>query len=299
MPIRITALLLVLVVITACQKPKTNQVSRVANLTFSWSPNIVHAKENITFVSSANSFHENNLTWEIDGKIYTDYRPTVTFPQAGTYTVTQWMTDDPDNRVTKEIDVAKHIEQYSYRGLNVVGETINFFTIGVEPTANVLWDFGDGTTGTGHTPTHVYSKAGEYHLGLYVDGVRANMPHYATDIVLKIINKTDDMSKVCGGRNWKVIKQFNKPQSYKYEYEDQITITYIDSVTIKVHPNATIESSYFVLNKNASSTNKLVFGELQLILTYDVLADKLTYYREVWAGNSHNTLHYELFGQSD
>jgi PKD repeat protein len=46
-----------------------------------------------------------------------------------------------------------------------VGQTVQFSaltTVSGLPVINYLWEFGDGTTGSGPTPTHTYAKPGSY-----------------------------------------------------------------------------------------------------------------------------------------
>lgn len=44
---------------------------------------------------------------------------------------------------------------------------VRFAAHGTTPdAAKIQWDFGDGTSGTGRSPTHVYFKSGEYHVTL-------------------------------------------------------------------------------------------------------------------------------------
>lgn len=38
----------------------------------------------------------------------------------------------------------------------------------VDPTYDITWDFGDGNTGKGYLPTHVYTEEGEYDVGVHV-----------------------------------------------------------------------------------------------------------------------------------
>jgi len=35
-------------------------------------------------------------------------------------------------------------------------------TVSGEPVMTYLWEFGDGTTGSGATPTHTYQRSGTY-----------------------------------------------------------------------------------------------------------------------------------------
>jgi PKD repeat protein len=45
------------------------------------------------------------------------------------------------------------------------GTTVNFSaltTVSGKPVINYLWEFGDGTSGSGPTPTHTYQRPGSY-----------------------------------------------------------------------------------------------------------------------------------------
>jgi plastocyanin len=45
------------------------------------------------------------------------------------------------------------------------GTTVHFSaltTVSGEPVINYLWQFGDGTSGSGPTPSHTYPKPGDY-----------------------------------------------------------------------------------------------------------------------------------------
>jgi PKD repeat protein len=46
-----------------------------------------------------------------------------------------------------------------------IGQPVTFSAlsnVSAQPVTTYLWEFGDGTTGSGATPTHVYKKAGTY-----------------------------------------------------------------------------------------------------------------------------------------
>jgi PKD repeat protein len=50
-------------------------------------------------------------------------------------------------------------------------------TVSRLPVIEYLWEFGDGTTGSGATPTHVYAKAGTYTVTLVMfSGVGSAFP---------------------------------------------------------------------------------------------------------------------------
>jgi PKD repeat protein len=39
-------------------------------------------------------------------------------------------------------------------------------TVSAQPVITYLWEFGDGTTGSGRLPTHVYARPGHYTVKL-------------------------------------------------------------------------------------------------------------------------------------
>ena len=50
-------------------------------------------------------------------------------------------------------------------GKGRTGTTVSFSaltTVSRKPVINYLWEFGDGTTGSGPTPTHTYQRPGAY-----------------------------------------------------------------------------------------------------------------------------------------
>lgn len=53
-------------------------------------------------------------------------------------------------------------------------DTAHFYTTSNGSAASYSWKFGDGHTGTGIYPTHVYAQGGTYHVCLYVSVANAN-----------------------------------------------------------------------------------------------------------------------------
>jgi PKD repeat protein len=52
-------------------------------------------------------------------------------------------------------------------------------------TLSYLWDFGDGTTGSGVAPTHAYTKSGRFTLKLTVNDGEVNSATYQTTVDVK------------------------------------------------------------------------------------------------------------------
>jgi PKD repeat protein len=65
------------------------------------------------------------------------------------------------------------VADFEVSGLTKVGETINF----VNHSSNSIkyyWDFGDGSTSNQEAPTHIYSKPGDYTVGLDAIGEKGS-----------------------------------------------------------------------------------------------------------------------------
>jgi PKD repeat protein len=48
------------------------------------------------------------------------------------------------------------------------GDSVHFVSAGTNTTAHYYWNFGDGVTAAGYSPTHVYAGPGTYHVCQYV-----------------------------------------------------------------------------------------------------------------------------------
>jgi PKD repeat protein len=114
-----------------------------------------------------------------DGGSASGSQPMHAYAVAGTYTVTLTVTDDTGRtgsasttaRVSDPVNQAPTADAggpYSA----APGSAISFDGTGsADPDGNILtweWDFGDGSAGSGATPTHAYATAGDYTVTLVV-----------------------------------------------------------------------------------------------------------------------------------
>jgi hypothetical protein len=108
-----------------------------------------------------------------------------TFPSAGAYSVgLTIMASDGTSRGTGGIVTT------GQRGITTgftfapqlapAGHLVSFSALGTvsaQPVMTYLWEFGDGTTGSGQSPTHVYSRPGRYTVTLVMfSGVGSAFP---------------------------------------------------------------------------------------------------------------------------
>jgi PKD repeat protein len=103
-------------------------------------------------------------------------KPTHTYTQIGIYTITLTVTDNlgGTNTVTTIARVVKNPPHANANGpfFAYPNQTVYFDGSQSNDSDGVLiqwlWDFGDGTNGTGETSTHIYQEKGAYHIILTV-----------------------------------------------------------------------------------------------------------------------------------
>jgi PKD repeat protein len=117
--------------------------------------------------------------WDFgDGFTGSGPNPTHAYAGAGAYTVTLVVTDDngasDSDQTTADISPAANDPPIADAGgpyAGTVGQPVQFDGSGSSDDGAIVsyaWDFGDGSVGTGATPTHAYSSAGTYVVTLMV-----------------------------------------------------------------------------------------------------------------------------------
>src|SRR5215469_14687144 len=102
--------------------------------------------------------------------------PTIshTFPSAGAYSVGLTIMAD-DGTSTGNGGIVTTGQSGITAGFSFgpnqapAGQPVSFSALGTvsaQPVITYLWEFGDGTTGSGQSPTHVYSRPGQYTVKL-------------------------------------------------------------------------------------------------------------------------------------
>jgi PKD repeat protein len=95
--------------------------------------------------------------------------PTIThtFPAPGAYStgVAAFASDGMSAGTGGIVVTGKNGFQPAFTVSPAGGTTVNFSaltTVSGKPVINYLWEFGDGTSGSGPAPSHTYSKPGSY-----------------------------------------------------------------------------------------------------------------------------------------
>ena len=92
---------------------------------------------------------------------------TYTFPAPGAYStgVAVFGADGSSTGTGGIVVTGKNGFQPAFTASQGAGTTVNFSaltTVSGKPVINYLWEFGDGTTGSGATPVHTYQRPGSY-----------------------------------------------------------------------------------------------------------------------------------------
>jgi len=129
-----------------------------------------------------------------DGGSASGQNPTHSFSTSGSFTasVTVISSDGQTCGDTASVTIATNPPQANAGGPyeGIIGQDIDFYgsaTGGVQPYT-FTWDFGDGDSGAGQTPTHAYSEAGTFIVTLTVVD---NLGQSDSDIANAIITSGD------------------------------------------------------------------------------------------------------------
>lgn len=142
------------------------------------------------------------LRWRIDTSEIFQKDLSYRFPQAGRYDVTLTARDINDcvENITKEIPflpVPPFLAIAPLPDISCVPTAITFENLSnpINSEYEINWDFGDGTRGTGVSPTHIYEQVGTFPLSLNVTspfGCRIDTSF--GDIVTTLASPTADFS---------------------------------------------------------------------------------------------------------
>jgi PKD repeat protein len=150
---------------------------------FLTSPDSPVVNQSVTFNASASTATTGRFitsyNWDFgDGTTGSGVTTSHAYPNAATYTVVLQVVDDAghvgttSNKITVDLGFPHAVITVSPPSASV-GQVVSF--IGSQSTVSAgrfivsySWDFGDGTTGSGPTTSHAYSKAGTFTVTLVV-----------------------------------------------------------------------------------------------------------------------------------
>ncbi|MBO0879067.1 MAG: PKD domain-containing protein [Mycobacterium sp.] len=121
--------------------------------------------------------------------------PNHTFPASGSYTVTLTVTDNDGS--TDSISQVVSVLGPNQLPTAAFTDTANELSVQFDGTgssdpdgtiASYAWDFGDGTTGTGATPTHTFGSPATYPVKLTVTDDRGGSTSITNNVTINIAN---------------------------------------------------------------------------------------------------------------
>lgn len=145
-----------------------------------------------------------SYTWtfvDATSKTLTGISPTYTFNIPGEYTVTLTVKDakgnsGSDTLTVTVLDTTKPDIEAGENKAATAGEVVTFVAGSTSTdVANYVWDFGDGTSGTGKNVTHTYAAAGDYTATLTITDQAGNAN---TDTLAVKISGSDNVSLIIG-----------------------------------------------------------------------------------------------------
>ena len=137
-----------------------------------------------------------SYTWnfmDVTPQTLTSVNPTYSFATPGRYTITLEVTDAAGNSATDTVvitvlDVTNSVADAGPDQTVKAGETVSFDAEGSTDNVGIVsyeWEFGDGTTGTGITTTHIYTEPGTYTVTLTVRDAAGNSDTHSITITVE------------------------------------------------------------------------------------------------------------------
>ena len=147
----------------------------VAN--FTMSPTTPGINDDVFFNAAASTPSNATFTWDFgDGSRGAGVTTTHRYSRAATFTVTMTVTNDLGQSSTRSATItvsttsSQVVARFTFSPTTPsVGDDVFFnATSSTATNGTGAWDFGDGTRGTGGTPTHQYARAATYTVTLTV-----------------------------------------------------------------------------------------------------------------------------------
>jgi len=218
----------------------------------------------LTFDGSGSSDSDGNIVsynWDFgDGNTGTGVSPSHTYTTNGTFTVNLTVTDDAgDTGTAKTTAVIGQGNQPPVANPNgpysgIVGVAVAFDGTGSsDPDGTIVsyrWDFGDGNTGSGVSPSHTYMQQGTYNVTLTVtDNANATDSAMTTakivpvatgkaDVFLIKMKAPKDIDIETGESKSKGIKLKGDGDTIEQDAKVSLSVTSPNGVTVNINPQA-------------------------------------------------------------
>ena len=165
-----------------------------------------------TFTSSVSGGTAASYSWSFgDGESSTETNPQHTYTADGSYDVVFSATTSTgcENSVTKSkfININTFAADFSIAGALCTNSEITFKGTGNTPVTSWIWDFGDGTTGSGETAVKTYTTNGTYTVKLTATNEIGCVYEKTQEIVvnaLPTVSISADKTHLCEDSNKKV-----------------------------------------------------------------------------------------------
>lgn len=134
------------------------------------------------FVSQSQGSGSKTSEWDFgNGETFSGDVLKRRFNETGVYTVTHRnvFSSGCNSEIGQQVHIPSAMNgAYFDFNINYLGDTgILFNTLPVDETADVTWDFGDGTTGTGSITRHDYDTPGTYKVCVLIDQAPDDIRH--------------------------------------------------------------------------------------------------------------------------
>jgi PKD repeat protein len=145
---------------------------------FTFSPTNPTINQMVSFNASSSTVSNGTFAWDFgDGQTGTGVTTTHAYPRGGTFTITLTVTSDTrvtstsSRIITISTVLPPTVANFTFSPTNpAVNQDVTFVSAGgpAIPGATYDWNFGDGTTGSGISVTHRYTRGGAFTVTLRV-----------------------------------------------------------------------------------------------------------------------------------
>lgn len=163
-------------VVTNCSK---KVVADIPQLSEEFNTYIVQCdSRTVSFINNSIGGFEYLWKFGAEGATSTEFQPTYTYPDSGTYKVTLYVNRGStcQDSITRIVKVYPEFStDFNFEGLNCPNAPIAFTDLSesdFKPITKWEWDFGDGTNATVQNPSHIYRSGGDYNIRLISGNIK-------------------------------------------------------------------------------------------------------------------------------